>query len=824
MKLSTKISLISILTVFTFTLMLGVYFNTFLKSSYFKKSKDKINHAATRVLSNFKNTENELIQGLNYIEDDEAFIASIALINNYQDKNNYNSALLDEEKKELVKYLLDKIKTSFNDNIILYDKNGDLLAYVYKKNKHYVLNFISYENAKQIIYSKDESALEYTKHETIKEKIVTLHHIPYYSQKKLKNGTILTYHQSDNKIYIIAHHSIFNKENPNKVNVHMEMSKEFGNDYFKNLSYDLDLDVFISNAKKYQKKSIELRKSNLLDNSNIIDDIEHYSATFSIPTQDKNTFLIFRLDKSSLHAFLNQNRKQLIIFLLVAIAIIIILFHLLIHVSITTPLGKVMKQISKIKEGDYTPSTLVSTSDELEVVSHSINNLATSLMSRERSLKASQTQLEYLSTHDELTGLLNRRTFSIKLKYALQKAQRNKTQVAVLFLDLDDFKQVNDTLGHSAGDALLQAVAQRLEKSLRKSDVLARVGGDEFNIFVEGFKTIAELQIFAQKILDNFIEPFVYHDSEIVSSTSIGLALYPNDGQDTETLTKNADLAMYKSKDNGRNGYSFYSRTFSDYLQHRMDIVQSLKGAIKNDSEFVLHYQPKISIETEKIVGVEALIRWNSPELGFVRPDEFISIAEDTHMIIDIGYWVLQQACSDFIKLKEQHYSLPQISINVSGVQLQYSDMLQTIQEIIATSNIKASELELEVTESYIATNEIHAIETLSSFRGMGIALAIDDFGTGYSSMSYLQSLPISRLKIDKAFVDDLPNSQKSVAVVKAIIALAQAFELKITVEGVESKEQLDFFKGKYCDDIQGYYYSKPLTFHELKEFIKEHS
>lgn len=351
---------------------------------------------------------------------------------------------------------------------------------------------------------------------------------------------------------------------------------------------------------------------------------------------------------------------------------------------------------------------------------------------------------------------------------------------------------------------------------------MARVGGDEFNIFIEGFKNITELQVFSQKILDDFIEPYVDADNEIVTSTSIGISLFPEDGTDSETLIKNADLAMYKSKENGRNGYSFYATKFSEYLQHRMNVVQALKSAIKNQDEFVLYYQPKISIKTQKIVGAEALIRWNSPELGFVRPDEFINIAEETHMIIDIGHWVLKQACSDFMKLKERGLMLQQISVNVSGVQLQYSNLLQIIKDVIALTNMDAAALELEVTESYIATNEERAIETLSDFRDMGIELAIDDFGTGYSSMSYLQSLPISRLKIDKAFVDDLPHSQESIAVVNAIIALAQAFNLKITVEGVELKEQLDFFKDKYCDDIQGYYYSKPLTFSELKKFIKD--
>ncbi|MEJ2415313.1 MAG: YdiU family protein, partial [Sulfurimonas sp.] len=502
--------------------------------------------------------------------------------------------------------------------------------------------------------------------------------------------------------------------------------------------------------------------------------------------------------------------------------IILVLYYILIYYGISKPLTKLMEQISRIKQGDYTEVPVVKTADELEEISKNINMLAVAVQTRENSLKQWQSKLEYLSTHDELTGLFNRRSFSIKLEYALKKAKRNQTQIAILFLDLDEFKQVNDTLGHTIGDNLLKAVAHRLETSLRESDVLARVGGDEFNIFVDGFKSIIELQTFAQKLLDDFTEPFVDVENEIVSSTSIGISLFPNDGEDVETLIKNADLAMYKAKENGKNSYSFYSSRFSEFLQHRMDIVQALKSAIKSEDEFVLHYQPKVSIQTQKVVGVEALIRWNSSELGFVRPDQFIKIAEETHMILDIGLWVLRKACEDFMFLKNNNCHIGSISVNVSSVQLEYGDMLQKVKDVITYTGISAEELELEVTESYIATHEKRAIETLTKFRNMGVALAIDDFGTGYSSMSYLQALPVTRLKIDKGFVDDLPDSKESTAIVNAIISLAETFGLKITVEGIEKEEQLNFFKGKYCDEIQGYFHSKPLPLKELQSFVKE--
>jgi len=804
--------------------MIGSYFDTFLKKNNFEDSKERILYAKNRVYLDFKNAETDLIQGLKFIQTDDTFIASMELINNYQNKDDYNSVLLDEEKKLLTETLLYKVKNSFTQSIKIYDKNEELVAYVYKDEKGYKLNFISYEKSKKILYSKYEDDKQYSKNQYVMDRANTFKHVDYYSQPELKETTLITHHLMDNKICITSHDSIFNKYNDTETIVHIEMSKQFDHYYFKKISDDLHLNISLGTENKYEKKTLLLAQNSAFKDSDILNEGNYYLSVFLLNTEDVDAFILFSLDKSLLNRVLNNNREQLVLFLTISIVIILVIFNFLIRIGIYSPLDQLMQQISKIKNRDYSESKIVKTADELEEISKNINTLATSLNNREHALKISQSKLEYLSSHDELTGLLNRRNFALKLEYAIQKANRYKTKVAVLFLDLDQFKQVNDTLGHTIGDNLLKTVANRLKLSLRDSDVLARVGGDEFNIFIDDFKSIVEVQSFAQKLIDDLEEPYIDEENEIISSVSIGISLFPEDGKDIETLIKNADLAMYKAKDAGRNDYSFYSSKFSESLQNRMNIMQCLKSAIKNKDEFLLYYQPKISIKTQKIVGVEALIRWNSPERGFVRPDEFIAIAEETHIIIEIGDWVLNRACKDFMALKNDGYDIRQVSVNVSGVQLQYSDMLQSVSNAITSTNIKAHELELEVTESYIATNEEEAIETLAKFRDMGIELAIDDFGTGYSSMSYLQKLPMSRLKIDKAFVDDLPNSAGSVAVVNAIIALAQAFDLKVTVEGVELKEQLDFFKDKYCDDIQGYYYSKPLSLVELKEFIKNRS
>lgn len=824
MQLRTKISSIAILTLFVFTFVIGIYFDAFLENDYYDKNENKITRALQRVIVDLKTTEASLKEGIGFVQHDISFIASMELINNYQDKNHYNAILLDEEKKIIAKNLLDRVKISLNDSIAVYDKNAELVAFVYKDGAIYKLNFISYEDGKRVLYSKCEADSHYKK-SVYKEKSQTpFHHTMLYTQKELHQGKLVTYQFRHKQLHLTSHISIFDTKNPMQMKMYMEMSKVFSTQYFNKISDDLDLKVSLTSEVNAQKKPSPLFDFRAEKRVRLIDIQSHYISVFSIQTVNGEVYIKFALDKENLNRVLKKNRYQLILFMIVAIVVILLLFNFLMRFGLMRPLEKLMHQIRQIKNGDYSASPVVKTEDELEEISENINMLATAVESREVSLRESQKKLEYFATHDELTRLINRRAFSIELKHALQKALRNKTQVAVLFLDLDEFKQVNDTLGHSIGDILLQSVANRLQESLRESDVLARVGGDEFNIFIEGFKYISEVQVLAQKILDAFIEPFVDDENEIVSSTSIGIALFPDDGKDTETLTKNADLAMYKSKERGGNSYSFYSSKFSESVEHRMEIVQALKSAVKNEQEFLLYYQPKISIKTKKIVGVEALIRWNSPELGFVRPDEFIHIAEETHMIIDIGRWVLKQACSDFVSLKEKANVLEQISVNVSGVQLEYSDMFETVKEITKLTHMDVTKLEIEVTESYIATNEVKAIKTLSKFRSMGIELAIDDFGTGYSSMSYLQSLPISRLKIDKAFVDDLPSSKESVAVVSAIIALAEAFHLKITVEGVEKVEQVAFFEDKYCDDIQGYYYSKPLTFSDFKEFLSKHS
>lgn len=823
LKLNTKISLIAVLSIILAVTILGVYFDLFLKDIYFIDAKHRISDAKEKISLDIKNQESELVKGISFIKDDKQMLASISLINNYQNKKNYNAILLDEEKKDLTERLLKRVKISFNSDIVLYDKKGELIAFVVKDEKGYKLNFISYDNSKKVLYTKYERDSMYSKVEYKDTSEYPFLHVSYYTRDELKTTTPITYHYINNSLYIRAHKSIFDLKTDKEI-AHAEMSYRIDSAYFKNISNNLNMNIFMTTKNLCKKEALPLFQKNILKAETIVQNKDNYHVCLNLKTADKMVYITISLEKSILNIALNKNRLEIFYFLLFLTLITLIILYFLLKTILSKPLNRLMQNIFKIEKGDYSESAVIKSNDELEEISVSIKSLAKAVNARESQLIESQKKLEYLSTHDELTGLLNRRLFNSRFEQALERAKEKESKLALLFIDLDQFKQVNDTLGHIIGDDLLVQVANRLNSYLGENNTLGRIGGDEFTIYLDSFQHRDEVETFAQNILDEFHTPFECGEYEINITASIGIAVYPYDGFDYVTLSKNADLAMYKSKDVGRNNYSFFSVEFSNYLEKRTNVINALKVALQNKDEFILLYQPKISIETKRIVGIEALIRWNSPILGFVRPDEFISVAEDTHMIIEIGKWVLNKACEDFVKLKNSGYILEHISINVSTVQLKFSDMLETVKEVIEKTKIEAKDIELEVTESYTATNEVDVIKTLGKFREMGISLAIDDFGTGYSSLSYLQKLPITRLKIDKAFVDDLPDSAESEAVVKSIIALAESFNLKITVEGVETKEQAKFFEDKYCHDIQGYVYSKPISFDELKEFITNNS
>jgi diguanylate cyclase (GGDEF)-like protein/PAS domain S-box-containing protein len=419
--------------------------------------------------------------------------------------------------------------------------------------------------------------------------------------------------------------------------------------------------------------------------------------------------------------------------------------------------------------------------------------------------------IRFQAFHDSLTQLPNRLLFKDRLSLALAQCKRNKNMLALLFLDLDRFKLINDTLGHEVGDQLLCEVAARLKECVREGDTVARFGGDEFTIMLPEIINEEGAAKVAEKILDCIRRPFLIGDQELFISTSAGIALYPSDGEDAENLLKNADTAMYLSKDKNRNNYQFYTPALNKKTHERLKVENELRRAIER-KEFVLHYQPKININTGELTGVEALVRWRHPERGLLLPDEFIPVAEETGMIVPLGEWVLRTACSQNKSWQETGYPALAVSVNLSGRQFQLQNLIEMIRRIINETGLDPHWLELEITESTAMQNSDYTIETLYRLKKMGIQLSIDDFGTGYSSLGQLKRFPVDKLKIDKTFVMEIGEIRDSEIIASTVIALCKSLKLGVIAEGVETEEQRNFLQRHQCNEMQGFLFSKPLS------------
>lgn len=432
--------------------------------------------------------------------------------------------------------------------------------------------------------------------------------------------------------------------------------------------------------------------------------------------------------------------------------------------------------------------------------------------------KKANNKIKFLAYHDRLTGLFNRTAFLNHIKEELEFIKRTKSKGAILFLDLDNFKKVNDTLGHVYGDELLKNIANQLDCVLDNGEIVYRLGGDEFLIFRPYIKDSNEAKKLAEDILDIFKKPFKIYEKQIFTSASIGISMYPDDGINENILLKNADIVMYKAKESGKNKYLFYNKNmFSDILR-KSQLEEELRNAI-NNKELQLYYQPQVDTFSGKIKGSEVLLRWKSKKFGQVSPVEFIPLAEKTLLINSIGSWVLKEAC---LKLKEWlNLGLEPItiSVNVSVIQLQEEDFLTTLKNILKETNVEAEYLELEITESVIMECVDENLNILNEIRNLGVKIALDDFGTGYSSLSYLKMLPITKLKLDKSFIDKIHLNKKDKFIVDGIIQLAHKMNLDVIAEGVELKEQVEILRGFHCNKIQGYYFSKPLNEIEFKKF-----
>jgi len=438
-----------------------------------------------------------------------------------------------------------------------------------------------------------------------------------------------------------------------------------------------------------------------------------------------------------------------------------------------------------------------------------------SIFSDISTIKRSQEQLDFLAHHDPLTSLPNRLLFNDRLEHALSHAERERHQLAVFFLDLDRFKNVNDSLGHPVGDQLLQLVAERITNTMRKEDTVARLGGDEFIILIEEVKGEQDVGHLAQKIIQVLSTPFSISGLQLHLSASIGISLYPQDGQEGNTLVMNADAAMYRAKEEGRNNYQFYTMALTEAVFERLTLETALRQALPRN-ELVLHYQPQYSLDTNTLVGVEALIRWQHPELGLVVPAKFIPLAEECGLIESIGEWVLRTACKQMQKWLNVDASLQRIAVNVSGLQFQRQDLATMLQQILLESKLHPKYLELEITEGYLMQKTESAIQVLDKIKQLGVSISVDDFGTGYSSLSYLKRLPLDKLKIDQSFIRDIPNSPNDEAIARAIVALGQSLQLSVIAEGIETEAQNEFLKELGCDEGQGFFYGNPLPAEEV--------
>ena len=500
---------------------------------------------------------------------------------------------------------------------------------------------------------------------------------------------------------------------------------------------------------------------------------------------------------------INYNSTELVMLIISIILITLILSMFFLNKLINIPINDIINKIDIIIKGDYTKTVDIDQNDELGIIANKFNEMAKQIAIRENSLDAMVNQ-------DILTKIPNRIMFNHRLENALSRAKRLNTKIAVFFIDLDEFKVVNDTLGHDLGDKLLIQVSNNLIQVMRQNDLLARIGGDEFNVLVEDLESVVIAEKIAQKLIEQLALPIIIENQEIKITASIGVAIYPIDAKNSRSLLKNADLAMYDAKNDGKNRYKFFSQELSITLENRSKILKELSMALDRD-EFELYYQPKFRLDTGAIIGAEALIRWKSKELGFISPDGFIHLAEESGDIVKIGQWVIDQACKDFATWKTIGLDINQISINVSNVQFNKDDVVKIIKNALQKHKLSAKHLEIEITESYVHKNSDDALKILTQLRELGVDLAMDDFGTGYSSMSYLKRLPLSRLKIDKSFIDDIPFDNDDVEITKIIVALAKVMNLSITAEGIETIEQMHFLQDLKCNEGQGYICSKPL-------------
>ncbi len=432
--------------------------------------------------------------------------------------------------------------------------------------------------------------------------------------------------------------------------------------------------------------------------------------------------------------------------------------------------------------------------------------------------KSSEARIQYLANFDALTGLPNRNLLANHLHYAISLARRSHGSLAVMFIDLDRFKDINDTLGHSSGDAILVEVGARLKQVLRGTDTASRLGGDEFILVPPDSDAKMAVHV-VDKVLEAISRPYQIGHYDLVVSASIGIAIYPNDGDDLESLSRSADTAMYRAKEEGRNGYRFFTAEMQKRATRHMLLLNEMHRALSQD-QFEVHYQPQLSLQDRRVVGLEALLRWNRPALGSISPVELIPVAEDCGLILPIGEWVMRTAVNELKRLMDCGYPMMAMAVNPSAVQFRHESLVELVDGILTAANLPARCLELELTESVAMNDPQGAVTVMDRLHARGVRLSIDDFGTGYSSLNYLKKFRVYKVKIDQSFVQDISSNKEDRAIVAAIISMSSSLGLRTIAEGVETAEQLAFLREQGCDEAQGYYYSKALPAALIEDFL----
>ena len=481
------------------------------------------------------------------------------------------------------------------------------------------------------------------------------------------------------------------------------------------------------------------------------------------------------------------------------------------------------KSRTKIKSNDEVGDLAEAFDHMLGQIEHRDNHLEKQVRQRTAELEKLAEEFRHRAFHDSLTGLPNRALLNERFSSLTSHARRTKTLIGTLLLDLDNFKTINDTLGHDFGDELLKLIAHRIQSVIRGEDIISRIGGDEFVIMVQDINSEDDLRRIAENILRELRKDITLYDQRIKSSVSIGGALYPRDGEDLLSLKRNSDLAMYAAKESGKNQYRLFSSDMTDTSNQRLVVQNDLQSAIEQ-GELEVYYQPKINTVTQQACGCEALVRWHHPQEGFLSPDEFIPFAEENGLIRPLDYYVIKEACQQIARWRAQGQICLPVAVNLSGLHFQNEKILDVLEYELQSANIDSSMLEIELTEAILIDDPDRALNILKKIRAMNIKVSLDDFGTGYSSLSYLRSLPIDIVKLDKCFIDRLALNPQDRAITQGIITLAKSLNLGVIAEGVETEEQLSLLNAMGCEQIQGYYFSRPCPAQELQSWLQQNN